>query len=67
MQDCFIGESGSAKYCKRCYASWRRFENEEYEEIHCHTCGKDYPSNLLKPVCYTCYKKYKDVFEFAVS
>ena len=54
-------------YCKRCYASWRRYENEEYEENHCHTCGTDYPSTLLKPVCYACYKKYKDVFEFAVS
>ena len=36
-------------YCKRCYASWRRYENEEYEENHCHTCGTDYPSTLLNP------------------
>ena len=28
-------------YCKRCYASWRRYENEEYEENHCHTCGTE--------------------------
>ena len=54
-------------YCKSCYASWRRYENEEYEENHCHTCGTEYASALLKPVCYACYKKYKDVFEFAVS
>ena len=54
-------------YCNRCYASWRRYENKEYEEKHCHTCGTEYASTLLKPVCYTCYKKYKDVFEFAVS
>ena len=54
-------------YCKRCYTSWRRYENEEYEENHCHTCGIGYTSTLLKPVCYACYKKYKDIFEFAVG
>ncbi len=54
-------------YCTRCYTSWRRYENEEYEEKHCHTCGTEYASTLLKPVCYACYKKYKDVFKFAVS
>ena len=54
-------------YCKPCYASWRRYENKEYEEKHCHTCGAEYASTLLKPVCYACYKKYRDVFEFAAS
>ena len=54
-------------YCKRCYTNWRRYENDEYEEKHCHICGSEYASTLLKPVCYACYKKYKDVFEFAVS
>ena len=53
-------------YCKRCYASWRRFENETYEEKHCHMCGSEYAATLSKPVCRACYKKYKDVFEFVV-
>ncbi len=54
-------------YCKRCYASWRRYENKEYEEKHCHTCGTEYAATLLKPVCIACYKKYKDVLKFAVN
>ena len=54
-------------YCNRCYASWRRYENKDYEEKYCHTCGNEYASTLLKPVCFACYKKYKDVFTFAVS
>ena len=54
-------------FCKNLHAKCYLNENEEYEENHCHTCGTDYPSTLLKPVCYTCYKKYKDIFEFAVS
>ena len=54
-------------YCKPCYTSWKRYENEQYEESHCHTCGAKHSATLLKPVCYACYKKYKDVFEFAVG
>ena len=52
-------------YCKRCYASWRRYKKDEtYKEKNCHTCGNEYAATLLKPLCLTCYKKYKDVFEF---
>ena len=54
-------------YCKRCYASWKRFENKTYEEKHCHTCGKEHKATLLKPSCSACYSKYKDVLEFAVG
>ena len=54
-------------YCKRCYASWKRYENKTYEEKHCHTCGNEHKSTLLKPLCSACYSKYKDVLEFAVS
>ena len=54
-------------YCKRCYAIWRQYENEAYKENHCHTCGSEHAATLLKPVCFACYKKYKDVFEFAAS
>ena len=54
-------------YCSRCYASWRRFNNEEYEEKHCHTCGKEHGASMLKPVCIACYRKYKDVLEFAAG
>ena len=53
-------------YCKRCYASWKRYENKTYPEKHCHTCGNEHAATLLKPLCFTCYKKYQDVFEFAV-
>ena len=54
-------------YCSRCYASWNRYKNEEYEEKHCHTCGNEHTATLLKPLCRACYGKYKDVLEFAAS
>ena len=54
-------------YCSRCYASWRRFSNAEYEEKHCHTCGKEHTTTMSKPVCIACFRKYKDVLEFAAG
>ena len=54
-------------YCVPHYRSWNRFKNNEYEEEHCHLCGKGHSATMLKPVCYSCYKKYKDVFEFPAA
>ena len=54
-------------YCKRHFASWNRYKNEDYEEEHCHTCGKEHKATMKKPVCLSCYRKYKDVLEFAAS
>ncbi len=54
-------------YCKRCFTSWNRFKNEDYEEKHCHTCGKEHEATMKKPVCLNCYRKYRNVLEFAAS
>ena len=54
-------------YCNGCYRVWSHYKNEEYEEKHCHTCGNEHAAILLKPLCIACYRKFKDVFEFAVS
>ena len=54
-------------YCRSCFATWNRFKNESHEENHCHTCGKSHKATLLKPLCSTCFRKYKEAFEFAVG
>ena len=54
-------------YCAPHFRSWNRYKNEEYEESHCHTCGNEHTTSMLKPLCATCYRKYKDVLEFAAS
>ena len=54
-------------YCIRCYAIWRRFSDAEYKEKHCHTCGKEHTTTMSKPVCIACFRKYKDVLEFAAG
>ena len=52
-------------YCKTHFTSWNRYKNKSYEEKHCHTCGKEHAATLLKPLCTACYRKYKDVLQFA--
>lgn len=54
-------------YCNRCFRSWRRYENSEYEEKQCHTCGKEHKATMAKPVCYDCYTKFKRVLTFPAS
>ena len=53
-------------YCDRCFRSWNRYKNDEYEEKYCHICGKENDSTMAKPLCLSCYRTYKDVFEFAL-
>ena len=51
-------------YCGPHFKSWNRFKNEEYEEKHCHLCGKEHSATRLKPACRPCWKKYKDKLNF---
>ena len=53
-------------YCDRCFRSWNRFKNPEYAEEYCHLCGNENDSTMEKPACRSCYRKYKDVLEFAL-
>ncbi|MCP4614570.1 MAG: hypothetical protein GY845_38305 [Planctomycetes bacterium] len=53
-----------APYCKKCFNAWKKYENDEYEEKHCHICGKTNKSSLIKPSCYDCYKEKRDMLEF---
>ena len=53
-------------YCERCYRSWNRYKDPEYEEKYCHICGEGNDSTMVKPLCLPCYRKHKDDFEFAI-
>ena len=46
-------------YCDSDYRSWARFKNEDYEEKHCHICGTDHSSSMAKPLCLSCFRKYR--------
>lgn len=51
-------------YCRRCYRSWNKYKNRDYEEKRCHLCGADHAATLNKPVCLKCYRKYKKILNF---
>lgn len=44
-------------YCRPCFESWARFENEEYPEKHCHMCGSIASTSMMKPLCRRCWAK----------
>jgi phosphatidylserine/phosphatidylglycerophosphate/cardiolipin synthase-like enzyme len=46
-------------YCWDCFSTWSQFENPEYEENVCHSCGEFEVTSMLKPVCYDCYKEFE--------
>ena len=52
----------AAPYCNRCYRTWNRYQNEEYQEKYCHLCGNEETTTMAKPLCWGCYRSYKDVF-----
>ncbi len=54
-------------YCRDCYEVWSQYANPDYEDKHCHLCGKENLSTLNKPTCYSCYRKHRNDFEFALN
>ena len=54
-------------YCRSCYEIWNRHSDPDHEDSICHLCGKENPSTLNKPTCYSCYRKHSNDFEFATG
>ena len=46
-------------YCPTCYKSWARYKNGNYEEKHCHLCGRSHPAMLRLPTCPSCSDKHE--------
>lgn len=57
-----ISLNPSTPYCIECYKSWKQYENSAYQEKFCHVCGQEHKATMIKPVCYTCFKKNKKLF-----
>ena len=41
--------------CDDHFKTWKRYENWDYEEDHCHRCGADWDTSYGKPLCRPCY------------
>lgn len=62
-----IAADPTKPYCPTHFTSWNRYKNSSYEEKHCHLCGKEHASSMSKPVCISCYRKYRNVFNFVAA
>ena len=52
-------------YCNSHYRTWARFKNENWEEDYCHTCGSEHDTSMAKPLCLSCFRKYRSAFRAA--
>jgi len=43
--------------CKGCFKAWNRWENEDYEEEYCHTCGAPNKTSMNRPQCKPCWSE----------
>ena len=57
-----IPTNRAAPYCDRCYRTWNRYQNREYQEKYCHLCGNEETTTMAKPLCGDCYRTFKDTF-----
>jgi hypothetical protein len=44
----------SKPFCESCYKGWEEFENPDYEETFCHSCGSQAVTALSRPQCFKC-------------
>lgn len=54
-----IGFDAGHPYCAACLKSWSRYKNPDYEEKHCHGCGKPKVTTMAKPLCKPCWDATK--------
>lgn len=43
-------------YCASDYKAWAKWQNADYEDPHCHSCGKEATATMSKPLCRDCYE-----------
>jgi hypothetical protein len=51
-----IGFDLEQPFCTPHMRSWARFENVDYPEEFCHSCGEPAETSMAKPRCYGCWQ-----------
>jgi phosphatidylserine/phosphatidylglycerophosphate/cardiolipin synthase-like enzyme len=51
-----INHNPESPYCMHCFSNWSFWQNYDYIERVCHSCGKDENTTMAKPQCYNCYR-----------
>jgi len=49
----------SRPLCQDCYEVWSEWQNEDYEEKFCHSCGSRAAVSYARPLCQTCYRSLR--------
>jgi phosphatidylserine/phosphatidylglycerophosphate/cardiolipin synthase-like enzyme len=44
-------------YCTPHYKVWAQWSDPDYEDPHCHGCGRTTGASMAKPLCRSCYKR----------
>jgi phosphatidylserine/phosphatidylglycerophosphate/cardiolipin synthase-like enzyme len=44
--------------CDKDYRTWARYEDPDYGEDYCHSCGKKHDTSYAKPLCRPCWTKH---------
>jgi len=52
-------------YCGICFEEWKVNKNIKQPEMFCHICGNESSTSLVKPLCLSCYRKYKNKYSFS--
>jgi HKD family nuclease len=50
-----INHDTAKPFCSSCFNIWAQFENFDYQENVCHSCGEYEPTSMSKPQCYNCF------------
>lgn len=45
-------------FCYECWQQWFKYKKFTYQEKYCHSCGVEYPTSSIKPLCSTCFGKF---------
>lgn len=55
--ECRIAYSPDRPFCPECYSIWAQYQNPQFEENVCHSCGEFKEVSMEKPLCYSCFKR----------
>jgi hypothetical protein len=54
----WVQENTGKPLCADCFRQWNKYQDEDYEEKYCHSCGKSTKTSFAKPLCMACWKKF---------
>lgn len=54
--DASIAYNPDKPFCPKCFRSWSRHKDRDRQEKHCHRCGEEHDTSMVKPLCRRCWR-----------